>query len=91
MSFRADNRAFEKWLRTQCSVVDADLDYKHDRMKKNAFVFLRATFFRWAKRIETLCPELKDAPPCCPSATRTRRTLVLGATQKDASLGHQRF
>jgi hypothetical protein len=62
MSFRADNSAFEKWLRTQCSVVDADLHYKHDRMKKNAFVFLRATFFRWAKRIETLCPELKDAP-----------------------------
>ena len=40
----------------------ADLDYKHDRMKKNAFVFLRATFFRWARRIETVCPDLAGAP-----------------------------
>lgn len=62
MSFRSDNVSFEKWLRTQCPVVDADLDYKHERMRKNPFVFLRATFFRWAKRIEKLCPELKDAP-----------------------------
>jgi hypothetical protein len=62
MSFRSDNLSFEKWLRTQCSVVDADLDYKHERMRKDPFIFLRATFFRWAKRIEKLCPELKDAP-----------------------------
>lgn len=62
MSFRSDNVSFEKWLQTQCPVVDADLDYKHERMRKNPFVFLRATFFRWAKRIEKLCPELKDAP-----------------------------
>ena len=62
MSFRTDNAAFEMWVRTQCRVVDADLDYKHERMKKNAFVFLRGTYFRWAKRIEALCPELRDAP-----------------------------
>ena len=62
MSFRSDNVSFEKWLQTQCPVVDADLDYKHERMRKNPFVFLRATFFRWAKRIEKLCPELTDAP-----------------------------
>jgi hypothetical protein len=43
-------------------VVEADLEYKHERMKKNSFIFLRATFFRWANRIEVLCPELKSAP-----------------------------
>jgi hypothetical protein len=63
MSFRSDNTEFEQWLRTQCSVVDADLEYKHERMKRNAFVFLRATFFRWARRIEKVCPELKHVPP----------------------------
>jgi hypothetical protein len=42
--------------------VEPDLGYKHERMKKNPFVFLRATFFRWAQQIEKLCPELKDAP-----------------------------
>ena len=29
---------------------------------KNSFVFLRATFFRWAKQIEALCAELETAP-----------------------------
>jgi hypothetical protein len=43
MSFRTDNAAFEKWLRRRCKVVEADLKYKHKRMRKNAFVFLRAT------------------------------------------------
>ncbi|MGE3266717.1 DUF2252 family protein [Methylocystis sp.] len=62
MSFQADNTAFEDWLRTQCQVVKSDLDYKHERMRRNSFVFLRATYFRWAKRIESLCPECARAP-----------------------------
>jgi hypothetical protein len=32
-------------------------------MKKSAFLFLRATYFRWAKKIEEICPELAGAPP----------------------------
>jgi hypothetical protein len=31
-------------------------------MRKNAFIFLRATYFRWARKIGTWCPELMDAP-----------------------------
>ena len=31
-------------------------------MRKNPFVFLRATYYRWARRIEKICPELVDAP-----------------------------
>jgi len=62
MSFQVDNEAYESWLRRQCSVVEKDLAYKHERMKKNSFVFLRATFFRWAKQIEHLCPKLIDSP-----------------------------
>jgi len=49
-------------LRCSRLVVEADLERKHERMKKNEFVFLRATFFRWAGRIEALCPDLADAP-----------------------------
>jgi uncharacterized protein (DUF2252 family) len=60
-SFSNDNTAYEEWLRTQCDVVDADLDHKHERMKKIAFVFMRATYFRWAKRISQICPDLEDA------------------------------
>jgi hypothetical protein len=62
MSFRKDNDAYEAWLATQCDVVAGDVDYKHRRMKKNAFIFLRATYFRWARKIPKLCPELMDAP-----------------------------
>lgn len=61
-SFPDDNKEFECWLRSQCSVVEKDLDEKHKKMKDDPFVFLRATFFRWARCIEALCPELKDAP-----------------------------
>lgn len=43
-------------------MVTKDLKHKHKRMKKDAFIFLRATFFRWAKQIEALCPELARAP-----------------------------
>ncbi len=62
MSFLEDNASYENWLRGQCAVVEADLEYKHERMKKNAFLFLRATYFRWARKIGELRPELADAP-----------------------------
>ena len=62
MSFVEDNAAYEAWLRTQCAVVDAGLARKHKRMCRNSLSFLRATFFRWCKLIETWCSELKGAP-----------------------------
>lgn len=62
MTFEQDNTAFETWLRRQCKVVQRDLDAKHGKMRDDPFVFLRATYFRWAKRVEALCAELKDAP-----------------------------
>ncbi|WP_375161943.1 DUF2252 family protein [Bradyrhizobium sp. RDT46] len=61
-SFLDDNKEFERWLRSECKVVARDLGEKHKKMKDDPFVFLRATFFRWARCIETICPELKDAP-----------------------------
>lgn len=62
MSFRTDNDAYEAWLADHCDVVKEDVDYKHRQMKESAFVFLRATYFRWAKKIGRWCPELMDAP-----------------------------
>lgn len=62
MTFVQDNTAFEAWLRDECDVVEADLKKKHKRMEKSPFVFLRATFFRWAKRIEKICPQPSDVP-----------------------------
>ena len=62
MSFREDNTAYEAWLTTQCDVVPDDIAEKHKQMKESAFVFLRATYFRWAKQIGKVCPQLMDAP-----------------------------
>ena len=62
MAFRDDYREYEAWLRTQCDVVEEDLRYKRQLMKENPFVFLRATAFRWARRIGRVCPELAGAP-----------------------------
>ena len=62
MTFRDDDKEYEGWLRSQCDVVEDDLRYKHKLMKESPFVFLRATCFRWARRIGRICPELADAP-----------------------------
>jgi hypothetical protein len=61
-SIKQDLVAYEKWLGEQCDVVAADLDLKHRRMRKSGFDFLRATYFRWALTIETLCRRLASAP-----------------------------
>jgi hypothetical protein len=62
MSFRDDNAAYEAWLATQCDVVAEDIKAKRRLMKDSAFMFLRATYFRWARQIGTVCPQLMDAP-----------------------------
>lgn len=62
MTFIEANTAYEAWLRTRCDVVETDLDYKHKRMAKDAFHFLRATSFRWAGQIETCLPDVVHAP-----------------------------
>ena len=62
MTIVDDNAAYEKWLGDWCDVVQADLEYKHDRMKLNPFAFLRATFFRWVKVIPVALLELAAAP-----------------------------
>jgi uncharacterized protein (DUF2252 family) len=62
MPFQDDNDAYETWLATQCAVVAEDLRYKHKRMALDPFIFLRATYFRWAKTIEDICPDATNAP-----------------------------
>jgi hypothetical protein len=61
-SFKAENAAFEKWLGRQCDLAKKDLRKKHEKMRKDPFAFLRATYFRWARRIEAICPALARCP-----------------------------
>jgi len=57
-------KTFEAWLRATLagSLVEADLDKKHKKMRSNSFAFLRATYWRWAETILDLCPDLATAP-----------------------------
>lgn len=57
-----DVASYERWPSKHCKVVKEDLEFKHERMRESAFVFLRATYFRWARIIEKVCPTLADAP-----------------------------
>ena len=61
-SIQRDVDEYEAWLGAHCRVVKADLKEKHRRMRSSVFVFLRATYFRWARTIEAVCPELAAAP-----------------------------
>jgi len=61
-TLQRDVDEYEDWLRAHCRVVKADLKEKHRKMRKNAFAFLRGTYFRWARTIESVCPELAKAP-----------------------------
>ena len=63
MWFVEDNKAYEAWLAQHCDVVKRDIAYKHsEKMTDSAFGFLRATYFRWASKISSWCPQLMDAP-----------------------------
>lgn len=55
-------RSFEDWLAEHIPVVRTDIARKHAAMASDPFVFLRATFYRWAQVFPDLCAELMKAP-----------------------------
>jgi uncharacterized protein (DUF2252 family) len=60
--FRKSKRNYERWLKAQLDELwEDDLDQKHRKMRESPFVFLRATYWRWAETILTICPDLKTA------------------------------
>lgn len=60
---RSSVRDYESWLRERLgdAFVRADLKLKHVRMADSAFLFLRATCWRWAETAAEICPDLADA------------------------------
>ena len=53
---------YERWLGQHVRIVAADLERKHELMRRDAFSFLRATYYRYVERFPELCPELVGAP-----------------------------
>jgi hypothetical protein len=55
-------RQFEAWLARHTHIDQKDLRLKHINMKADVFMFLRATYYRWAQLWPEVCPELAKAP-----------------------------
>ena len=55
-------REYETWLSSRTAIVRADLREKHERMCESPFVFLRATFYWWIQRWQSLGRPFADAP-----------------------------
>jgi Uncharacterized protein conserved in bacteria (DUF2252) len=61
--YRSTKR-YEAWLRKALggSLMAKALQRKHKKMRKDAFSFLRATYWRWAETVLEACPDLASAP-----------------------------
>jgi len=55
-------RQFEAWLAQRTHIDQKDLRLKHTNMKADVFMFLRATYYRWAQVWPLVCPDLARAP-----------------------------
>src|SRR5580700_4473207 len=55
-------RQFEDWLGQHTRIDQKDLTLKHTNMKADLFMFLRATYYRWAQIWPDVCPDLAKAP-----------------------------
>jgi uncharacterized protein DUF2252 len=62
MNIQQATRQYETWLAGHIRVVKNDLDAKHELMARDAFSFLRATFYRWMQLFPALCPKPARAP-----------------------------
>lgn len=62
MKIKPATRQYELWLGSQIPLVRADLVLKHAFMTRDAFSFLRATFYRWAQVWSQVCADLALAP-----------------------------
>ncbi|ANL38318.1 DUF2252 family protein [Rhizobium phaseoli] len=62
MSIIDDVKRYEDWLATQCDVVKAGLDEKHERMAGDPFKLFRATCFRFARKLFEWLPKFKGGP-----------------------------
>jgi hypothetical protein len=55
-------RSYEAWIGRKIELDPAALQYKHAQMKVSPFLFLRATFYRWAQVFPQVCPAAAAAP-----------------------------
>lgn len=84
-------RSFEDWLADHIPLVRKDISRKHAAMATDPFVFLRATFYRWAQVFPDLCADLMEAPVVRGLRFARRELQHMARRRRSAHLGHQRF
>lgn len=62
MNIQEATTSYENWMRKCTPVVQAQLKYKHEQMRKDLFMFFRGTYYRWAQLWPQICAELQRAP-----------------------------
>lgn len=55
-------RKYQKWLRKELGIVEADFSLKAIRLAEDRSAFLRGTFYRWMQLWPDVCWKLMDAP-----------------------------
>lgn len=61
-SIQKATRVYEAWLGRHVSLIDKDINRKHEAMAADVFAFLRATFYRWAECWPSHAEALAAAP-----------------------------
>ena len=64
-------RQFETWLAQRTRIDQKDLRLKHTNMKKDVFMFFRATYYRWAQLWPKSVPTYPRPQKSSPSAIST--------------------
>ena len=59
---RSTTSDYEGWLGKRIPLVARDVGSKHEAMRQSPFMFLRATYYRWAQVWAAECPELARGP-----------------------------
>src|ERR1700761_1654564 len=53
---------YEAWMRSCTTVLQSDIQSKHEQMKETPFGFLRGTYYRWAQLWPLEGADLRNAP-----------------------------
>jgi hypothetical protein len=62
VNIRQATAQYEAWLAAQIPLIQGDLRLKHQRMRQDPFLFLRATFYRWAQVWPEACAKCARGP-----------------------------
>jgi hypothetical protein len=62
LNVRQATRNYEDWMRSCTTIIESHLQYKHERMRDDLFMFFRGTYYRWAQVWPEVCADVFRAP-----------------------------